>query len=115
MISALGGGSPFPAGPTGVTRLTETDFDASVDPFALTVSVPVFAPGGRFEGFAVTVTVVPFGPIVPELGETVRYGLSVVAVNPTSCACLFFDTGPGKNTFIDTRVVLPTGVGTPPS
>src|SRR5438067_8131066 len=86
MISAFDGGMFFVPGATGVTRLTETDFDAIVEPFDCTVSVPVFAPGGRPLGFAVTLTVVPPGGIVPLDGETLRYGLSVEAVYVTSSA-----------------------------
>src|SRR5262249_39868050 len=112
MIRAFGGGIVFPPGATGVTRLTETDFATGVEPLGETVSVPVFAPGGRFAGFAVTVRVVPLGPIVPDEGETLRYDLSVEAVNPTSSACL--PLTPGMNTFIVTGVVLPTGVVTSP-
>jgi hypothetical protein len=76
-------------------------------PFDCTVSVPVFAPGGRPVGFAVTVTVVPPGGMVPEEGETVRYGLSVVAVNATSSA--FALLGASMWTGMLTGVVLPSG------
>ena len=89
MISVLDGGSDFVPGPTGVTRLTETDFVATVAPFACTVSVPVFAPGGNPLGLAVTLIVVPPGGIDPVDGETLRYGLSVDAVNVTSSAEVF--------------------------
>jgi len=80
MISALFGGSDLLPGATGVTRLTESGTLATVVPPEVTVTVPVFAPGGRLLGFAVTVTVVPPGGIVPLDGVTVRYGLSVVAL-----------------------------------
>src|SRR3954454_22084928 len=80
MISALFGGSDLPPGATGVTRLTESGTLATVVPPDVTVTVPVLAPGGSEAGFAVTVTVVPPGGIVPLDGVTVRYGLSVVAL-----------------------------------
>ena len=69
---ALAGGNPVVDGATGVTRLTDTDLVVTGAPFEVTVSVPVFAPGGRLDGFAVTVTVVPPGGIVPDEGVTVR-------------------------------------------
>ena len=72
MTSALEGGSVVEPGVTGVTRLTVTDFVAIVAPLETTFSVPVFAPGGRPVGFAVTVTVVPPAGIVPDDGVTVR-------------------------------------------
>src|ERR1051325_908747 len=77
----------LPPGVTGVTRLTDTGvFASDAPPAAVTLSVPVFAPGGSAVGFAVTVTVVPPAGIVPELGETVRYGLSMLAVKAVPCA-----------------------------
>ena len=76
-------------------------------PFEVTLNVPVFAPGGRFDGFAVTVTVVPPGGIVPDDGLTVRYGLSTDAVYATSSAS--FPLGEGMNTLMLTGAVLPTG------
>ena len=107
MTSALDGGRPLPPGLTGVTRLTDTDLVATLAPFEMTFSVPVFAPGGRFVGLAVTVTVVPPGGIVPDDGVTVRYGLSTAAVKGTSNACL--PVGEGMETVIVTGIVLPTG------
>src|SRR5438093_4983202 len=107
MTSALEGGSVVEPGVTGVTRLTVTDFVAIVAPLEATFNVPVFAPGGRPDGFAVTVTVVPPAGIVPDDGVTVRYGLSVVAVNGTSSACL--PPGEGMKTFMVTGAVLPRG------
>ncbi|SRR5258706_10297447 len=73
MTSALPGGMDLPPGVTGVTRLTDTGtlpIDAPLFVF-VTLTVPVFAPGGRSLGLTVTVTVVPFGPTVPEGGLAV--------------------------------------------
>src|SRR6266850_7569244 len=107
MMSAFDGGIDFEPGPTGVTRLTETDFDEIVMPFDCTVSVPVFAPGGRLLGFAVTLTVVPPGGMVPDEGDTVRNDLSVAAVNVTSSAV--FPIGASMWIGIVIGVVLPKG------
>src|ERR1700757_2512370 len=111
MMSVLGGGSVFPPGPTGVTRLTDTVLVVAVLSFApgppfplelvVTVTVPLLAPGGRFAGFAVTTSVMPEGDRVPQDGDTLRYGLSTGAVNETGCDC------PAIYTFIFTGVVLP--------
>src|SRR5690348_5345908 len=116
MMSVLGGGRVLPPGPTGVTRLTDTVLVVDVLSFApgpplplelvVTVSVPLFAPGGRFAGFAVTTSVMPDVGSAPDDGDTLRYGLSTVAVNETGCDC------PAICTFIFTGVVLPSGVGT---
>src|SRR5579884_2235660 len=115
MISALAGGRPVVAGATGVTRLTDTDLVVVVlslgagPPLPLppvtTVSVPVLAPGGSPDGFAVTTSVMPEVGSVPDDGETLKYGLSTVAVNDTGCDC------PAICTFIFTGAVLPSGVG----
>ena len=80
MTSAFGGGVVLPDGATGVTRLIDIGVFVVV-PFVVTFRVPVLAPGGSELGSAVTVTVVPVGGIVPDDGVTVRYGLSVTAVN----------------------------------
>src|SRR6266550_5695402 len=111
MISAFDGGIDLEPGPTGVTRLIETDFEAG-SPFAVTVSVPVLAPGGRLLGFAVTLTVVPPAGIDPDAGETLRYDLSVDAVNVTSSA--FFPAGESMWNGMVIGVVLPKGTTASP-
>src|SRR5438128_3034619 len=90
-ISASLGGAPFGVAVTGVTRLIETVllvlvtslFDGAPLPLeTVSKTVPVFAPTGRLPGLPVTVTVtVPFAGTVPDAGLSVRYGLSVAALN----------------------------------
>src|SRR4051794_2101491 len=109
MISALFGGSDLLPAATGVTRLTDSGTLTTVLPPEVTVTVPVFAPGGRLVGFAVTVTVVPPGGIVPEDGVTVRYGLSVVALKPVSSDPVLPD-GPGMKICAVTGCVEPNAV-----
>src|SRR5688572_4666562 len=95
---AFGGGMVFVPGCTGVTRLIEMGM-LVVAPFAVTFTVPVFAPGGNAVGFAVTVTVVPSGGSGPDCGLTERNGLSVVAVNvPVSRNETLLDAEPGMKT-----------------
>src|SRR5688572_30659613 len=102
-------------GCTGVTRLIDTGM-LVVIPFAVTFSVPVFAPAGRPVGFAVTVTVVPSGGSGPEAGFTERNGLSVVAVKvPVSSSVILLDAEPGMKTRNSTGVVLPTGTAASPA
>ena len=101
------GTAPSPLPLFAATVVSDTDLVATLAPFEMTFSVPVFAPGGRFVGLAVTVTVVPPGGIVPDDGVTVRYGLSTAAVKGTSNACL--PVGEGMETVMVTGVVLPTG------
>src|SRR5437763_4362321 len=88
MISALPGGSALPPRATGVTRLTETGVLIGAPLLGVTVTVPVFAPGGRLTGCAVTVSVVPLGANMPLCGVTVRKLRSVVALNVESSAVL---------------------------
>ena len=49
-MSALPGGRAFPPGETGVTRLIETGTLADWPVLVVTLTVPVFAPGGRLPG-----------------------------------------------------------------
>lgn len=82
MISALPGGKVFPCGATGVTRLIDTGTFAVCPVLVVTVTVPVFAPGGSEPGEAVTVTsTLPLGGTVPDGGLALRYGLSVLTAN----------------------------------
>src|SRR5687768_1246737 len=116
MIIAFTGGVVFGPGATGVTRLMETGMLSVVVPlvltppftpsvFVVTINVPVLAPGAREVGLAVTVTTRPCAGSSPELGVTVRYGWSVVAVNVvTAAVCV-----PGMSTCSPTGVVLPNG------
>src|SRR5687767_12842702 len=95
MIRELGGGSDLPPGVTGVTRLmvigaevrTWLLFATGPPPVPLelmtTVTVPVFAPGGRSVGLTVTVIVVPLVGTVPDVGLMVMNGWSAVAVKFT--------------------------------
>src|SRR5205085_4398377 len=80
MISAFAGGCVLPDGPTGVTRLMDTGTFAVCPALVVTVTVPVFAPGGRLPGCAVTVRLtLPDDGTLPCDGMTARYGLSVAA------------------------------------
>src|SRR5262245_28617132 len=108
MISALPGGKVLPDCPTGVTRLIDTGTFVVAPPL-VTLTVPVFAPGGRLPGVAVTVRLtVPDAGTLPDDGVTVRYGLSVFAVNVASSAVLplaFSRTATGTST----GAVVPKG------
>src|SRR3954447_13749329 len=75
MISVFGGGKVLRPGATGVTRLSEKGRLPVWPLLVVTVTVPVFAPGGSADGFAVTFTLtIPFAGTVPLDGVTVRYG-----------------------------------------
>src|SRR5438874_2791543 len=111
--ASLGGGAVFADPFTGVTRLIDTvvlllreSFGTTV-PFAagaLTVIVPVLAPTKRLLGSPRTVRVtVPSVRTVPEVGVTVRYGLSVVTVNAAP------GIRPENVTVCVTWLVLPNG------
>src|ERR1700747_3723292 len=104
-IRVFGGNVPdFVPGRTGVTRLIETGTDAIVEPpVDVTVTVPVFAPGGRPVGFAVAATTgETAAENVPAVGFTLRNGLSVLALNAD-------EAGPEIASGIATEVVLPNG------
>ena len=74
----------MPDDDTGVTRLTDTGTFAVCPVLVVTVTVPVFAPGGRLPGFAVTLRfTLPDGGTVPDGGVTFMYGLSVFVVYVT--------------------------------
>src|SRR4051794_23234012 len=88
MISESGCGVLRGTGETGVTTLTEIGTDVTAEPLLpifpelpyVTSTVPVFVPRFRVPGAAVTVSVAPAGPTMPEAGVTVSHGLSVLAV-----------------------------------
>src|SRR3954452_11745029 len=88
MISESGCGVLRGTGETGVTTLTEIGTDVTAEPLLpifpelpyVTSTVPVFVPRFRVPGAAVTVSVAPAGPTMPEAGVAVSHGLSVVAV-----------------------------------
>src|SRR5438093_47149 len=114
--ASFGGGAVFATPLTGVTRLIDTVVPllrasfGMVDifpPATLIETVPVFAPTRRLLGAPRTVTVtLPSLRVVPLDGVTVRYGLSVVAVNEA------FAVKPVKVTSCDTCAVLPSGTMT---
>ena len=107
MISVLPVGMVFPPGPTGVTRLIVTG--TLVAPCGEAIrTVPVLAPGGRPDGFAVTVRLVPSVGRVPEGGETVRKDLSVLATNDVDSA------RPGTKILVDAGCDDPSGTVTSP-
>src|SRR5712692_2193174 len=117
MMSVFAGGKVLPPGETGVTRLIDTGTVAGTPSSGrtlpapllcgadvVTVTVPVFAPGGSPVTSALTTRrIFPSLGTLPDDGDTVRYGLSTAAVKVPLVAATLTVTG------TSTCPVLPNG------